>query len=563
MNKKKIAIGASVGAVVLLGGAYVVAYFVAGNHVPAKAQVDGVAIGGMSPSEAEAKLREELASTAETPIKLSAGDISVDLEPAKSGLGIDYQATVAAAGGGFSWNPINIIATLTGGADVELVRTVDKKALTSAVEGARDDFAKEAKDATLTFKDGKIERTNGADAEALNIDDTVAATSKAYTAGEHKAEAVLDHTAPKVTTAMVDEAVTSYAEPLLSGPITLTANGKSIELKSAELAEITSFSAKDGKLMPTIDKDKLYDNTKEARSELGLEEAKDASFKLVGNGVEVVPAEEGRTVSKDALAEAVNKTAFGSGDARKTDVKVETQKPEFTTEKAKELGDFEVIGEFTTEWNHSTYRNKNLTTAAGKVNGTVLMPDDIFSLNGTLGPRTAENGYTQGYAINGGRMVLEYGGGISQSATTLYNAAFFAGYKDIEHKPHSFYFSRYPAGREATVYYGSLDMRFQNDTKYPSIIQGYVKPSSQGTKGSITFKIWSKRTYDKVESTEPVKSDYYVGQDRVVTAPDCEPQSPIQGFTATWQRLFYKDGAVVKRENYSWKYNASGRITCG
>ena len=60
-----------------------------------------------------------------------------------------------------------------------------------------------------------------------------------------------------------------------------------------------------------------------------------------------------------------------------------------------------------------------------------------------------------------------------------------------------------------------------------------------------------------------MKSGFYTGAERVVTETPCEPQAPIQGFTVTWQRLFYQGSEVVKRENYSWKYSAGDRITCG
>lgn len=115
----------------------------------------------------------------------------------------------------------------------------------------------------------------------------------------------------------------------------------------------------------------------------------------------------------------------------------------------------------------------------------------------------------------------------------------------------------------STIYYGSLDMRFQNDTEFPAIIRGYINPSSSGNKGSLTFEIWSKPTYDKIVSTDIVKSGFYSGTTRTITGdPTCEPQAPIQGFTATWKRLFYLDGEVVREEPNSWTYNAGDRIVC-
>ena len=80
---------------------------------------------------------------------------------------------------------------------------------------------------------------------------------------------------------------------------------------------------------------------------------------------------------------------------------------------------------------------------------------------------------------------MELGGGVSQSATTTFNAAFFAGLKDVEHRPHGLYINRYPAGREATVFWPDLDLRFKNDTEYGVLVQArMVKATPAGRAGS-------------------------------------------------------------------------------
>lgn len=560
----KIAVGVGIGVVAVLGAGYVASYFVAGNQVAAKAAVDGVPIGGLSPAQAREKLVAELSEAAAQPITLKGDAASALITPADAGLGVDFDETVAEAGGGFSWNPFEIVNTLTGGREISLIRVVDEAALASAVEATADEFAVDPSDGSLSISEGRIERTDGVDGVALNVEAATAAVADAFRQGETEVAAPTEAKPPAITNAMLDEAVAGFAEPVLSGPVTLTLGEKSMKVSSDTLAAATSFAAKDGKLVGAFDGDALYKATADGRKDLELKGAKDASFKLKSGKVVVVPAKTGQTVDKEGFVAEVEKAAVASGDARTGELTAVKKKPKFTTEDAEKLADdFEVIGEYTTYFPYAAYRNTNLSRAAASVNGTVLMPDDIFSLNDTLGPRTAANGYVDGYVISGGRLIKESGGGISQSATTLYNAAFFAGFKDIEHKPHSLYFDRYPAGREATVYYGSLDMRFQNDTEYPALIQGYVNKAGGGSRGSITFRIWSKRTYDKVTSTDLVKSGYYSGRERVITGdPKCEPQAPIRGFTVTWKRLFHQDGKVVKSEPYSWKYSAGDRITC-
>ena len=99
-----------------------------------------------------------------------------------------------------------------------------------------------------------------------------------------------------------------------------------------------------------------------------------------------------------------------------------------------------------------------------------------------VGERTQANGFTEGYIIKGGRFRKELGGGVSQSATTTFNAMFFAGLKDIQHQPHSLYIDRYPPGREATVAWPSLDLKFQNDTKYGVLVQAYMVKGDPGSR---------------------------------------------------------------------------------
>ena len=105
----------------------------------------------------------------------------------------------------------------------------------------------------------------------------------------------------------------------------------------------------------------------------------------------------------------------------------------------------------------------NIKRAAEQINGTIIQPGETFSLNATTNPRDAAHGYVEAGIIEDGHPARGIGGGVSQVATTLYNAAYFAGMTNVEHKEHSFYISRYPAGREATVFDNLIDLKFRND----------------------------------------------------------------------------------------------------
>ena len=127
----------------------------------------------------------------------------------------------------------------------------------------------------------------------------------------------------------------------------------------------------------------------------------------------------------------------------------------------------------------------------------MLKPGETFTLNDTVGERTAENGFTEGFIISDGIFKEDLGGGVSQMATTTFNAMFFAGLEDVEHKPHSFYIDRYPVGREATVAWGAVDLRFSNDTPYGVLIQRPRRPRARPSRaGRVTVRMWSTKYWD-------------------------------------------------------------------
>src|SRR5699024_4520164 len=130
---------------------------------------------------------------------------------------------------------------------------------------------------------------------------------------------------------------------------------------------------------------------------------------------------------------------------------------------------------------------------AQMVNGAVISPGDTFSLNGYTDPRGTAQGCVESGIILDGDAGTAGAGGRSQFATARHNAAYFGGMTDVPHTPPSYYISRYPAGREATVYEGAIDLVFKNDSQYPVQIQTSVGG------GSVTVKLMGVKTVD-VES---------------------------------------------------------------
>jgi vancomycin resistance protein YoaR len=138
-----------------------------------------------------------------------------------------------------------------------------------------------------------------------------------------------------------------------------------------------------------------------------------------------------------------------------------------------------LIGTFTTRYEPGQPRVTNIRTMARTVDGTVIAPGAQFSLNGVVGERTKARGYVEAPFIGeGNKIVPSVGGGVSQFSTTTYNAAYFAGLRIDTHQPHSLYISRYPPGREATLDYPGIDLKWTNDTDLPILVRTFTDATS-------------------------------------------------------------------------------------
>jgi vancomycin resistance protein YoaR len=180
-----------------------------------------------------------------------------------------------------------------------------------------------------------------------------------------------------------------------------------------------------------------------------------------------------------------------------------------------------------------------------------------------VGERTAENGFVPGFIISDGIFKEDYGGGVSQMATTTFNAMFFAGLKDIEHKPHSFYIDRYPAGREATVAWPTVDLRFENDTPYGVLVHASVTPSTPSSQGVVTVQMYSTKYWDITTETSD-RYAYVSPATRVLTTPDCYPNSGYSGFQVDVWRYFRRHGEseLDHEEKFHTSYTPSDTVIC-
>ena len=194
-------------------------------------------------------------------------------------------------------------------------------------------------------------------------------------------------------------------------------------------------------------------------------------------GIIVTPSKAGDVLDMDVLLQDLDAAAVEGGGLRTVFVALTTAMPTLSTEDVQSMGLASLGAQFVTYFDpRNTARAGNIALAAKLVDGTLVEPGETFSLNGAMGPRTANRGFDYAPVI-ASDMVLRQGvgGGICQYATTLFNAALVAGLPIAEREAHSLYISHYPIGRDATVSWGSADLKFRNDTGKTLMIRSWVE----------------------------------------------------------------------------------------
>lgn len=548
------------GTLLLLGGAYGVGYALSGETLPPNTTIEGVEVGRLAAPEAEARLSEELTARAEEPMTLASGEQELTRTPAEFGLSVDYAASVAEADVEKSFNPVDIWNSLTGGRSVDAVVARDEPTLEAVASELAQLTNADPVNAGLVIEANAPVVQEGSNGRALDVAATADAVADAYLDAT-RVDAVVAETEPEITTAEAEQARDTVAVPALSGPVPIQTGDRGFQVTPEMIGASLSFVPADGALAPELNAETLLGQADSAMEGLGLQQAKDATIELRDGTPVVVPGENGLGVAKEDLARAVGE-AMTRTDERTGSVTIAEVEPDLTTAEAEALGVREITGEFTTRFPATAYRVNNIGKSAGLINNTLLLPGETFSMNAALGERTLANGWKAGGAIDGGRVVERMGGGISQTTTTLFNAIFFAGLEDVVHKPHSLYFSRYPMGREATLDWNSVEMKFRNDTDYGVLIQAFTNNPEVGGQGTVTVRIWSTKVYD-VTATDPVQSNFRSPGETIRSdAAVCSPQSGMRGFTVRFDRVFRQNGAVVRTEPFEWTYNTLTPVVC-
>ncbi|SED91038.1 VanW family protein [Streptomyces sp. TLI_105] len=547
---------------VAAGGLYVAGLVATGDDISAGTRVDGVDIGGMSRAEAQARLTAAAPASWKAPIPVRVGDRAAAVDPASAGLTVDVAKTADLAADP-SRDPFTVIRRLfsSGEREIRPVLAYDEAKTRATVADLAQRNDRAVREGSVAFRDGRAVATQPVTGSKLDTDRAAESLRAAYPAATGAAAVTLpvSVTEPKLPAAEVSRFLDTYAKPAVSGPVTLTAGAERVRISPATLADHLTVRNDDGRLTAFLDEQALLRDPDVARPLAALTSAPEEGSLGVRDGRVVVESEgrPGHEVTAKALGDAVRPLLTRTGEAARTaPVATRVTEPELTTASLARLGITEQMSTFTVNFPTAPYRTTNIGRAAELINGSLVQPGEVWSFNKTVGERTPDNGFVDGTMILDGSYRSAPGGGVSAMATTVYNAMFFAGVQPVEHGAHSFYIERYPAGREATVAWGSLDLKFRNDTGKPI----YIKASA--TDSSVTVSFLGTKKYDSVEAVAGPRTNLTQPTKREGSGKACVPQPPLEGFDISVDRVFKNDGVEVKRETYKTHYTPRDEVTC-
>lgn len=541
--------------IVGLGGViYAADLIMSEGTVPRGVTVVGVDIGSMSPDQAEVRLRNQLAEHVKSPVTVQAGGLETTFDPTTSGLSVNWEATVKQAGRQPK-NPITRLLSVWKTREVGTVSHFNEQVLGGTISRVSTALSQNPQDATLLINDqGKAVIADDVDGQTAEPDVVESKLRKEWLNTKHQLAVDVKVTPAAVKRSAAEKASREVVEKVTAGDLVFTGRNDVIGvIRPMDMGRVVTFSS-DGDHLRT-------DWNAEAAKDILLStlgqtevEFRNANFEVNGADLTVIPSQDGVEIDWAKTLDPLDAKFLDTAN-RNHEVVYNDQQATYTTEMAQGATFNDVMGAFTTD-GFARDSGVNIQQVAAKVNGAIVLPGETFSLNGFTGPRGEAEGYVEAGIIDQGHADRAVGGGISQFATTLYNASYFAGMEDTSHTAHSYYISRYPAGREATVFEGAIDLQFKNTFDTPVLIR-----TSAGS-STVSVELRGVRHVD-VESIPGERTSYTDPQRMELTGDTCSASSGSRGFTTSDTRVIRDlSGRELSRRTTTTKYDPAPIVTC-
>ena len=393
--------------------------------------------------------------------------------------------------------------------------------------------------------------------DAVDEHQLVASLAKASLTGVRRLSPALTHVEPELTTPAAEAAV-AEAKTLIDEPVTLTFKGEEVgTLAPARLAKLLRFRPAGERFRVSFHPQRIA-KAVEPMLKPWRTRAVNARFVVDGTRVRIRPARPGLAVDGPWVADSV--AAAAAASVHQASLRLKQIRADLTTAEAERLGIRERISTFTTDMGtSSSNRIHNVQLMADYIDGTVIEPGDSFSFNERVGPRTIERGFLEGQMIIGSLLLPSIGGGVCQTATTLFNNAFELGLPIVERHNHSFYISHYPMGRDATVSWGGPDFVFKNDLKTGILIK------TRYTSSTLTFSFYGTDPKRRVVTSTGERTNWRSPQTTYALDPYA-PRGSVRtvsgsnqsGFDVTVTRKVYERGKLLRQDTTTSNYIAVG-----
>ncbi|MBV9453012.1 MAG: VanW family protein [Rubrobacter sp.] len=466
--------------------------------------VGSVDIGGKTPEEARKILQERTGELKE--VKLT-GPEELTFSTDRMAVNFDVQTTVDQAyavgrQGGIFKRLSDRIAASWGTVYVAPVVDYNQSAIQTEVEKLAAQLSKKPEDAYVSVKGSEVQPVESREGYAVDVAATVANVEQAINDLTGEAEISGGALEPEVLTPAADTAAEKTKEVVSDEPVVFTAEDKQWKLSPKQIGQALSFDPEGGEIQVSLDRDRLREALSSVIEDLTVKPT-EAGYKLQGGGISVTESKTGKKVEEEKLLDDIESGLFSG--KREYEVPVVTDEPTLTTEEAERLKPTALLGSYRTNYTLSTdtspERVENLQTASNAISAKVVAPGEVFSMNDVVSPLK----YNKTSVIINGVEDKADGGGLCQVTSTLYMAANYAGLEIVERHPHYSQLPYIRPGLDATVWFGSLDMKFKNTTDGYLLLQ-----ESVGGDGYIYAGIYGRPTGKEVEmDSEPE----YVGAD--------------------------------------------------
>ncbi len=461
-----------------------------GERVARNVTLAGTPVGHDTPDELDAAVQELADRLPETAVEIDAGEYQLTTTAGALGLGVEQQKTVeqvmsVGRDDPLVLRPLRWVTRLVGGRSADVSLTVDSEKLAATLVELQGEHRSEPVEPALEATTEAVTMVPGKPGQELTVNDVVRALPSQLGDIDESIHIAVE---PTVTQPEVsDESVSALAEQanqVTAGKVTLNAGGATTEVEGAQFRPAFGLSIDGSSPSLTMQADPVAKVLADAVP--GRSNPTRVRFDVVNGVPTPVGGDDAEVCCTEKAPEIIVQSLLAGQTT--IDLPTRTETAAEGREWAAGLGVTEVIGEFTTRHKCCESRVTNIHRIADILRGTLIPPGTTFSVNDTVGRRTVEKGFVEGGVIQDGEFSTDIGGGVSQFATTLFNAAFFGGIDIPTYKMHSKYISRYPFGREATLAYPGVDLKIRNDTPYGIVIW----PSYTDT--SITVQLWSTRT---------------------------------------------------------------------